>query len=377
MKTTRPPEQLEQLVSFVDALPVAVWVGQAPGGECVYVNREFERMLGITPPPDAARGNYVGPYGVHLPTGEKYPEDQMPYEQAMRAGAPVVIENIVLHKHDGAKINLRVFASPLRDGAGNITHIVEAFTDKTREVDSEKQLSAARRLESVGAFAGGIAHDLNNLLAIVKLVATNLKEHETKPARLELIRHLDGVADSAARMTASLLSFARTGKTVTSRISVHDAVKGAVALFRPTLQARLDLRLSLDSETPFVLGDVSQLERAVLNLLVNARDAIPNEGALVIRTRDVTLREKEHALLQAGSYVLLEVEDSGTGIPPAVYDRIFEPFVTTKASGALHGNGMGLATVYAVARSHGGTAEISSTGPSGTTMRVYFATEGA
>lgn len=373
MSSSRPASELEQIVSFADALPVAVWVGEAPSGRCVYVNREFERMLGITPPPEAERGNYVGPYGVHLPNGEKYPEDRMPYEQAMRAGAPVVIEDVVIHRHDGSKMSLRVFASPLRDASGKITHIVEAFTDKTREVENERQLLLAKRLESVGAFAGGIAHDLNNLLGVVSLVAGNLRKHETNPQRQELIAQLEGVAASATKLTTSLLSLARTGQSGAPRtlVSVREVAENAVKIVRPTLEGRIDVSLRFVPENPSVRADASQLERVIINLLTNARDAIAVKGSVLIGARVEKL--SGHAILKDGDYVVIDVKDSGPGIDPSVRDRVFEPFVTTKAGGALRGSGMGLAGVYAIARAHDGLVEVAETGPSGTTMRVYLA----
>src|SRR4051812_35943587 len=151
----RTLDQLREITKFADALPVAVWVGRAPSGECVYVNRKFEEILGITPPEGALRGNYVGPYGVHTTTGEAYPEDQMPYERVVRARAAVVIEDLVIHRHDGGRTHLRVFASPLFDERGELAYVVEAFTDKTKEVEAdrarregERQLEIAQKLDS-------------------------------------------------------------------------------------------------------------------------------------------------------------------------------------------------------------------------------------
>ncbi|AKF10455.1 hybrid sensor histidine kinase/response regulator [Sandaracinus amylolyticus] len=375
---SRAREELEAVVRFADALPVAVWVGRAPGGEVVYVNREFEHILGITPPEGAARGNYVGPYGVHLPDGAPYPEDQMPFERVMRSQRTEIIDDLVIHRHDATKCYLRVLARPLFDDDGAIAYVVEAFTDITREVEtermraeSEQRLHAMRRLESVGSLAGGIAHDFNNLLAIVKLVATQLRKDERDPTRLALVQHLDDVAASAAKLTRSLLGFARRGQHAARPISLADVVAPIVELAQRTFERRIVVRAELEASADVVLGDPTELEQVVMNLVMNARDALPGPGHIVVRTRREHVPEG-HPVLAPGDHLVLDVVDDGPGVDPAVRDRVFEPYVTTKLVGATKGTGLGLSTVYGVARAHGGTAEIAETSAAGTTMRVWL-----
>jgi two-component system cell cycle sensor histidine kinase/response regulator CckA len=375
---TRSNSSLADIVAFADALPVAVWVGRA-SGECVYTNREFEAVLGITPPPDATRGNYVGPYSIRGLDGGPYPEDQMPFERVMRSGSTEVIEDLVIHRHDGSKVYLRVFASPLFDERGEISHVVEAFTDRTREVESEReraqaerQLQATQRLESIGSLAGGVAHDFNNLLSIVNLVAAELREGETDPHRLELIGHLSEVSASAAKLTRGLLGFAQRGKNLGVVLSFNEVVRSVMELATRTFERRIEVKAELSAEPSAVRGDPAQLEQVVVNLLLNARDAIPGRGTIKVRTRHRQLGPGEHPVLPAGAYLELLVEDTGTGIESAVRDRVFEPYFTTKTLGARGGTGLGLATVFGVSRTHGGHAEIASTSPTGTTMRVLL-----
>ncbi len=375
----RSLQQLQQIALFADALPVAIWVGSAPSGEAVYVNRKFEEILGITPPADATRGNYVGPYGVHLANGEPYPEGQMPFERVMRAQGPVVIEDLVIHRHDGQRTFLRVFASPILDDQGQVRYVVEAFTDKTREVEAdgkrqeqERQLEIAQKLDSIGQLAGGVAHDFNNLLAVVKLVASQLRQNEQDPVRLELTRHLEEVADSASSLTRSLLGAARRGKNLSQTVSVNSIAAQAVSLARRTFGARLRVELSLQALPGTIEGDAGQLEQVLMNLLINARDAIPGQGRIELRTYNRTVAPEEHPVLKPGKYLVLEVADTGGGIDPAVRGRLFEPYVTTKTSGPVKGTGLGLATVYGIAHSHGGLADVASTGPEGTVMRVHL-----
>ncbi|MDP2345984.1 MAG: response regulator [Deltaproteobacteria bacterium] len=355
---------------------MAIWVGRAPGGDAVYVNGEFERILGITPPDDAARGNYVGPYGVHLPSGEKYPEGDMPFERVLRSQRREVIDDVVIHRHDGTRCFLRVLASPLFDDAGALAFVVEAFTDITNEVeaeqrrvDGERQLQAVQRLESVGSLAGGVAHDFNNLLAVVKLIAGQLRLGEADADRLELLASLDEVSDKAAHLTRALLGFARRGKHLAQPLAIGAVVDSVVGLARRTFERRLTVKVDAAASPDVVVGDAAQIEQIVMNLVMNARDAIVGEGCITVRTRRLRV-EQPTALLAPGDHIAIEVEDTGGGIDPAVRDRIFEPYVSTKAASSLKGTGLGLATVYGCARAHGGAADIASTSTSGTTMRV-------
>ena len=374
----RSVEQLQQIARFADALPAAIWVGRAPSGECVYVNEAFEIVLGLRPPADARAGNYVGPYGVHTRTGEPYPEDRMPYPLVLRSRAPVQVDDLVIHRHDGGKTYLRVFASPLFDDAGEIAYVVEAFIDITREVEAneartrgERELQHTRRMEAIGSLAGGIAHDFNNLLSIVKLVAASLRAGEQAPARLELLQNLDDVADSAAHLTRALLGFAGRVAHRGERVALNARARSMVEIAARTFDRRLKVRAELEAEHDQVVGDGSQLEQVVMNLLLNARDAVEGAGEIVVRTSDITIAGDEPGL-PAGGYLCLEVVDTGGGIDPSVRDRLFEPYVTTKTLGPQKGTGLGLATVYGIVQSHHGRIEVADPGPGRTTLRVLL-----
>src|SRR5437868_2097582 len=126
-----------ELQTAAEELPVAIWMGKVPGGEVVYVNAEFRTMLGLDEPPEAGRGGFVEPYGVHTREGSKYPESAMPFERCIAAKKTVVIDDLVVHRRDGRRVYLRVFAKPIFDDAGTMTHVLEAFTDITREVEAD------------------------------------------------------------------------------------------------------------------------------------------------------------------------------------------------------------------------------------------------
>jgi two-component system, cell cycle sensor histidine kinase and response regulator CckA len=369
-------DQLQQIALFADELPVAIWVGKVPSGECVYVNKAFREVLGIDPPSGAARGNYVGPYSVHTHDGALYPEQQMPFERVMAARAQIEVDDLVIHRHDGGRTYLRVLARPLFDASGEITHVVEAFTDISREIRAQQieferqaQLRQTQRMESLGGLAGGIAHDFNNLLTAIKVIASDLSTRSGDNEVRTALAQIDEVTDSAARLTHALLGFARQGKHEKQRLSLNDIVRSVAEIARRTIGKQIEVRCELHPSDLQVDGDPAQLEQLLMNLIVNARDAIEGPGHVVIRTFPQVLDDADPEL-PAGAYATLEVEDSGAGIPPSALDRIFEPYFTTKTAGTVKGTGLGLATVFGIVESHGGSVGVLRSDDSGTVMRA-------
>lgn len=375
----RTPGELEKIALFADALPAAVWVGTAPQGTCVYVNRRFNQILGIEPPPEAERGNYVGPYGVHRLDGSPYPEADMPFERVMRSRASVIVDDIVIHRHDGDKTYLRVFASPIFE-QDELLYVVEAFIDITPEVqarqkhaESERRVQVAQRLDAIGSLASGIAHDFNNLLASVKLVAGQLQETEIDPSRKQLIGVLDEAANSAAKLTRALLGLAQRRGPVAEVVAVGQVVQRVAELARRTFGKQFKIETELLIEGDNVEGDASQIEQIVMNLAVNARDALGSGGTLILRTLRRSVHAAERPDLSAGDYVVIEVVDNGTGMEADVAAHAFDAYVTTKSRDATKGTGLGLAIVYGIAKAHRGLAEVALSGPTGTTIRVFLA----
>jgi len=360
-----PPAE-EIIRAVADELPVGVWVARVPGGEFVYANRRFVEIMGTGARDDVGVGEYAKPYGICTRSGEPYPEERMPLVQAMRARATVVVDDIVIHRPDGGRRFIRAQARPVFDAANEMTHVVIAFIDISREAEAEKaraetdaRMQRAQRLESIGNLAGGIAHDFNNLLATIQLTTSNLRLDQDPAGRQEGLDQIDAVVDSAASLTRSLLGFARRGKHTAAPLAL-DAVVGSVGqLLARTLGHQLELGVELGAKA-MVQGDFSQLEQVVLNLAVNARDAMPAGGRLILRTR------RAEGPLGA----VLEVCDTGTGIPRELRERIFEPYFTTKDVGGLRGTGLGLATVYGIVESHHGAVEVLENAPRGTVMRV-------
>lgn len=346
------------LDAIADELPVGVCVARIPGGEIVYANPAYAEIMGREARLDVATG-------LRSRTGEPYPEDRMPHVRAVAERTTVVADDIVVHRPDGRKVHVRATARPVFDGPENISHVVVAFIDITREVEaearqkeSEARLARAQRLESIGQLAGGIAHDFHNLLASIKLFASTLRQGEVDPVRRADLEAIEEVAESGAQLTRNLLGFARQGKNRAERVSLTDVVHRVATILLRTFDRRIEIALRLAPEGADVIGDSAQLEQVVMNLAMNARDAMPEGGRLTLRTR------------VEGDKAILEVADTGCGIPPELRERIFEPYFTTKTSGPNRGTGLGLATVWGIIETHRGTIDVQPNQPRGTVMRI-------
>ncbi len=368
--------------SVADDLPVGVWVARAPDGEFLYANKTFADIMGMAARADVGRGEYAQPYGIHARTGELYPEEKMPFVRALAERRTVVVDDIVIHRHDGGRVHIRAQARPVFGEDDAITHVVIAFIDITREaraeearLESDQRVRQLQRMDSIGTLAGGIAHDFNNLLAAVKMMAAVLRRNEDDAVKLGYLEQIDDATESAAQLTRALLGFARRGKHLASRVSLHDVAIGVASLMRRALDRRIEVVTQFKATTGDVVGDFSQLEQVFMNLVVNARDAMPEEGGrIIIATRDYEMGEDEAARrenMRRGPCVVLEVSDNGSGIAPHIRDRMFEPYVTTKKGGEGGGTGLGLATVWGIVENHGGAIEAIAASP-GTILRAFF-----
>jgi signal transduction histidine kinase len=276
---------------------------------------------------------------------------------------------------------LERYSAPLLDAEGRCQGRVWYFRDVTalmreaaRRQKLEEQLRAAQRMEAVGSLAGGVAHDFNNLLGVILGYATLARDRlePQHPVRQDLEPVLDA-AERGAALTRQLLSFSRQQPLQTQVLDLGQVLGGMEGLLRRLLGAGIDLRVKVEPGLGHVRADRSQLEQVVMNLVVNARDAMPQGGRLTIEAANADLDEayvRGHAGVQPGRYVVLAVSDSGAGMDEATRARIFEPFFTTKAPGK--GTGLGLATVYGVAKQSGGHVWVYSELGQGTVFRVYL-----
>ena len=246
----------------------------------------------------------------------------------------------------------------------------------------EAQLNQSQRLESLGQLAGGVAHDFNNLLAVILNYASFVAEELTNAAATEAGTHWDEplkdvkqiqlAAERASLLTHQLLSFARREVVQARALSLNSAITRMEQILRRTIGEQVELAISLAPDLPMILADPGQIEQIVLNLAINARDAMPSGGTLSIDTAVMEILESEASLTggMPGSYVRFRVSDTGMGMSAEVRDRAFEPFFTTKPRG--EGSGLGLATVYGIVLQSGGHSRIYSDEGVGTSISILF-----
>jgi PAS domain S-box-containing protein len=262
----------------------------------------------------------------------------------------------------------------LRDAAGRPAEVVGSLSDITERKRLEDQFRQAQKMEAIGHLAGGVAHDFNNLLTIIGGYSDMLLP-ELAPAdpNREMVSEIRSAADRAAGLTRQLLAFSRQTVLEPKILDLNELVRDNEKMLRRLIGEDVQLTTDLDVALEPVKVDPGQLAQVIMNLAVNARDAMPTGGRLTVDTSSVALDAAVAATIpdaKAGQYVLLSVNDSGIGMTPEVRAHIFEPFFTTKAPGK--GTGLGLATVYGIVQQSGGFITVESESGCGTTFKIYF-----
>lgn len=280
-----------------------------------------------------------------------------------------------LHKvtKDGRKMIVQSRWSLVRDEVGQPGTILVIDTDITEKREVEAQLLRTQRMQSIGALAGGIAHDLNNMLAPILMVTELLRDELTSEQSRNMLDTAKASAQRGAEMVQQILAFARGAGGELKILEVKHLVTEMARLINNTFPRSIRLHSQVDKELYPVLGDAAQLNQVLLNLCVNARDAMSNGGTLEIGADNVVLERKQTPMAPepvSGKFVVLTVADTGSGIPPHLLDRIFEPFFTTKEPGK--GTGLGLSTVLTIVKTHRGFVEVASEPGRGTIFEVYL-----
>ena len=260
------------------------------------------------------------------------------------------------------------------DAAGRPVKMFGTIQDITARRKLEEQFRQAQKMEGIGQLAGGVAHDFNNILAVIQMQADLLKTGAgIAPAQLELVSGIANAAQRAANLTRQLLMFSRKQTLQLRDLDFNEVVNDMAKMLRRTLGEDVQLQFKFAMQPLFIRGDAGMLDQVLLNLAVNARDAMPKGGQLVIETSavefDESVREKSPQA-RPGSFACLSVSDTGSGIPPEILSHIFEPFFTTKEVGK--GTGLGLATVHGIVQQHQGWINIYSEAGHGTTFRIYL-----
>jgi len=263
--------------------------------------------------------------------------------------------------------------APIRDAGGRITGHLWVYHDLTDVLRLQEQLRQSLKMEAIGRLAGGVAHDFNNLLTVLQGHATLLLEEELPTHVTDDVHEIIKAADRAAGLTRQLLAFSRQQMLTPVTLNLTDVVRDLEKSLLRMVREDIRVTTSLDPDTPLVRADRTQVEQVLLNLAVNARDAMPNGGRLHIKTHALVLREPlqtREQWIPPDTYAVLEVADSGEGIDRAILPRIFDPFFTTKEQGK--GTGLGLATVYGIVKQSGGYITVESSRGQGTQFRVFL-----
>ena len=276
-------------------------------------------------------------------------------------------------RKDGTLYHEHMVIAPVRAADGTIAHFVAMKEDITAERELEQHLARAQRLESIGLMASGIAHDLNNVLAPITLSMELLRAKLSDPSMLPALNIVAQSAQRGAGIVRQVLTFARGVEGERGEVSVRSLLQEVARFVEETFPRNIKVQVLVPREPGRVSGDLTQLHQVLLNLALNARDAMPEGGTLTLRAEPVEVGEaqvRRLPALQPGPHVLLSVADTGSGIPPEALDRIFDPFFTTKPRGK--GTGLGLSTVHGLVRSHGGAVEVATEMDVGTTFTVYL-----
>ncbi len=354
----RAIEAMTQGLVIVDAM--------SEGTPIVYVNPAFEELSGYS----AAELIGRSPSAFNGP--DTAPEAIGALEAALAARKSFSGE-ILEYRKDGTPYWCTLRVAPVADEKGVVTHFIAIHTDDTPRRKLEQQVLQAQKMEAVGRLAGGVAHDFNNVLLVIRGYSSVLMSMagEQGDGWAEA-KEIEIAATRASELVRQLLTFTRTQVMQVSVVDVNTVVRETEKLLEPLLGDTVRLRTALDPELGAVNADPAQLEQALVNLAMNARDAMPSGGSLLLRTRNVVVGDDtdELAQLPPGNYTALSVEDTGLGMDAETRSRVFEPFFSTK--GAAQGSGLGLSAVYGMVKQSGGDITITSAPGEGTSVTIYL-----
>ena len=304
------------------------------------------------------------------------PSDRANFMELLRRNGRLQGHELTFLKKDGSPIRLRVWAVLTKHDDGKLGRVEGYLEDLTEQGALEQQVRAVQKLEAVGRLAGGVAHDFNNILVVIKLSTEMMLGQITPDSPLSKpLLQVSKAADRAAALTKQMLAFSRRQMIQVRVVSINSIVSDTSHMLRRIIGEDIQLETKLAENLANTKLDPDQLGQVIMNLAVNARDAMPGGGVLRLETANVDLDEayaKTHPPVQPGSYVMLAVSDTGTGISKADLPRVFDPFFTTKESGK--GTGLGLSIVYGIVKQCGGYIWVYSEPGRGATFELYFPT---
>ena len=378
MKRLEGQEKAKKLSMEMEMIFQNIPIGinlMTPELDMIWFNTFLERRVGLTTEEIRGKKCYdlVGDYRDDPNRrGKERICDNCPIIRAKRSKKPEKLVRRV--RPDFVVENTSV---PIFDNKGDIVRMVEIIEDITEKQRLEAQLLQAQKMEAIGTLAGGIAHDFNNILTgIMGFTQLLMTEGPRDETYLSYLRKIEQEVSRASELTSQLLAFSRRIDSKNKPLDLNDTISQSVVIMERTFPKTVEITTMMDPELPLVKADPTQIEQVVMNLCINAKDAIlekGDHGKINIITRRVSLDEefcRHHVGVCPGEYVLLGISDDGIGIQPASLPRIFDPFFTTKEPGK--GTGLGLAMVYGVIKGHNGYIDVQSIPGQGTTFHVYL-----
>ena len=358
-------ESEAQYRRIVETMAEGVWTLD-PDGRTTFVNPQMATMLGYRPE-DLVGVNVLD----IIPEEERAPSRER--LQRRRRGISEQFETLVPTK-DGRMIRLLINARPVWDAEGAYIGSLGVLTNITEKNLLEERLRQAQKMEAIGRLAGGIAHDFNNLLTVINGYGELMLRHAPKADLFQTgLAEIRNAGQRAQELTSQMLSFSRKRMLEPEILSLSEMIGNVEAMLRRLIGEDIELVTRLDPDLSRVRADRTEITQVLLNLAVNARDAMPNGGTLCLETRNLELDGafmRGHPGLFPGPYVLLAVRDTGIGMDAETQEHLFEPFFTTKEVGK--GTGLGLATVYGIVSQSGGWLQVDSTPGQGTIFRIYL-----
>jgi PAS domain S-box-containing protein len=362
----RLTEQEKRLVTAIEQAAEGVVITDATG-IIQYVNPAEEKISGYS------SGKLIG-QGADIFKSDKHSEDFYTNMWATIKAGKVWTGRFIKKRKDGTEYHEDATISPVYDKFGNLTNFVAVKHDVTKQIQLQEQIFQAQKMEAIGTLAGGFAHDLNNKLQVisgyVELILFNKELPETVKSELGVIKK---TVDSSTELIKGMMVFSRKTPTELQPIDLNRLATQTRAMLTQSIPKMIEIDLLLADDLWAIKASPNQVDQILMNLAINARDAMPDSGKITIKTQNITIDEEYcrlNPLAKPGKYVLITVSDTGVGMNKETASHIFEPFFTTKEAGK--GTGLGLAVVYGIVERHGGRIICNSEPSVGTTFTIYF-----
>lgn len=356
----------ERFRQLAENIQEVFWIKDPSTNQILYVSPKYEQIWGQT-----CKSLYASKQGWY---DTVHPEDHARVLAAItRQSTGSYDEEYRIVLPDGSVLWIRDRAYPVFGPGGSLDRLVGVAEDITEKKNLHEQFLRAQRLEAIGTLAGGLAHDLNNVLSPILMSVPALREHLRDPEGLQMLRMIEENVLRGSSIISRVLGFARGTQVKSVPVDLKSLMQEIERLTFETFPKSIRIEVSTEENLWPVSGDATQLHQALLNLAVNARDAMPGGGQLRFAGRNIVL-DARYPLrawgLQPGPHVAMEVSDTGTGIPPEIRSKIFDPFFTTKEIGK--GTGLGLASTLAIVKSHHGYIQVDSEPGAGTVFTIYL-----